>query len=68
MLRCNKREDPFTMGLVSFTKVILPAFAGSCVVSYAFWDLSRNRKVFGGNVLLGFLFLLHFLSVKVVAY
>ncbi|KAG0569928.1 hypothetical protein M758_6G121200 [Ceratodon purpureus] len=38
------------MGLVSFPKVIMPAFLGACVVSYAFWDLARNRKIFGGTV------------------
>jgi len=38
------------MGFVSIPKVILPAFAGSCIVSYAFWDLARNRKIFGGTV------------------
>lgn len=46
----SKREaiSSLQMGLVSFSKVIMPALAGTCVVSYAFWDLSRNRKLFGG--------------------
>ena len=38
-----------TMGLVSFPKVILPAFLASCVPAYIFWDLARNRKIFGGD-------------------
>ncbi|XP_024399880.1 uncharacterized protein [Physcomitrium patens] len=48
----SKREaiSSLQMGLVSFSKVIMPALAGTCVVSYAFWDLSRNRKLFGGTV------------------
>ncbi|CAK9858821.1 hypothetical protein BDL97_01G185700 [Sphagnum fallax] len=38
------------MVMVSFTKVALPSVLASFVVSYAFWDLSRNRKIFGGTV------------------
>lgn len=38
------------MTLVSFPKVIVPSLLGACLVSYAFFDLARNRKVFGGTV------------------
>lgn len=37
------------MSMVSFTKVVLPSVLASFAVSYAFWDLSRNRKIFGGE-------------------
>ena len=37
------------MTLVSFPKVIVPSLLGACLVSYAFFDLARNRKIFGGN-------------------
>jgi hypothetical protein len=35
--------------MVSFTKVVLPSVLASFAVSYAFWDLSRNHKIFGGE-------------------
>ncbi|KAG6556731.1 hypothetical protein Mapa_001674 [Marchantia paleacea] len=35
--------------MVSFTKVILPAVFASFVPAYVFWDLARNRKIFGGT-------------------
>jgi hypothetical protein len=38
------------MSMVSLTKVVLPSVLASFAVSYAFWDLSRNRKIFGGTV------------------
>lgn len=47
--RGRNSSTPLPMGLVSFPKVIMPAFVGSCVLSYAFWDLTRNRKIFGGQ-------------------
>jgi hypothetical protein len=37
------------MSMVSLTKVVLPSVLASFAVSYAFWDLSRNRKIFGGE-------------------
>ncbi|KAL2629850.1 hypothetical protein R1flu_014536 [Riccia fluitans] len=36
--------------MASFTKVALPAVLASFVPSYLFWDLTRNRKFFGGGV------------------
>jgi hypothetical protein len=44
------------MVMVSFTKVALPSVLASFVVSYAFWDLSRNRKIFGGQFFVLFFF------------
>ncbi|KAL3687751.1 hypothetical protein R1sor_014060 [Riccia sorocarpa] len=37
-------------GSMSFSKVALPAVLASFVPAYLFWDLVRNRKVFGGTV------------------
>ncbi|CAM6101486.1 unnamed protein product [Calypogeia fissa] len=34
--------------MVSFTKVILPAVLGSFVPAFIFWDLARDRHIFGG--------------------
>lgn len=37
------------MTMISFPKVVVPSLLGSFVISYAFWDLARNRKIFGGQ-------------------
>lgn len=36
-------------GALHAAKSIVPAVAGSMVLSYVFWDLTRNRKIFGGE-------------------
>lgn len=30
-------------------KLVIPSVIASMVVSYIFWDLTRNRKIFGGS-------------------
>jgi hypothetical protein len=39
---------PNSGSMVSFTKVALPAVLASFIPAYLFWDLARNRHVFGG--------------------
>jgi len=53
--REGENQASVAMVMVSFTKVALPSVLASFVVSYAFWDLSRNRKIFGGQFFCFFL-------------